>query len=129
MIHPIRTEALDAITATVPAETPIHMLNLLLFQPGGQDRYFGDYVGAFRQLMAKLNIDGIAPIWLGNVTAGVAAPDGEQWDAALIVRYPSMAAFRAIVESEAYRTQVEPHRLAALRDWRLIAQVALPLPG
>ena len=51
--------------------------------------------------------------------ARLVGPEGARWDAAVLNEYADFAAFRAIVDSEAYRTQVEPHRLAALDEFRL----------
>lgn len=53
----------------------------------------------------------------------VVAPADEGWDDVAIVQYPSFAAFRAVIESEDYRTTAEPHRMAALDDMRLIAML------
>lgn len=46
-------------------------------------------------------------------------PEGEQWDAMLTVRYPSPAAFRAMVNDSTY-LEAAAHRTAALADSRLI---------
>ena len=130
MIYEISTTSIASLATTLPAHAPVCMLNLLRFRPnGGRDRYFGDYVAAFRAIMRDKGIDGIAPVWSGSVVGMVAGPDGEKWDAVLIVRYPSLAAFRAIVESDAYRDNAAPHRIGALIDWRLIAQTEVPLPA
>ena len=126
MLHEIRTDMLDRL-APVLDDQPVFMLNLLRFRPGrGREIYFNDYVTAFRAIVAARGIDGIAPIWTGDVAGFVAGPAGEAWDAALVVRYPSLAAFRAIVDSAEYRDTAAPHREAALLDWRLIAQTEMP---
>ena len=59
--------------------------------------------------------------------AGV-APAGEQWDDVALVERPSFEVFRTLVESEAYRKEADPHRAAALADWRLIATGKADLP-
>jgi hypothetical protein len=126
MIHPIHAATLDRLAATLDRDAPVVMLNLLRFDPaGGQARYFGDYVPAFRRIAAALGIEGIAPLWSGAVAAPLAAPAGEAWDAVVLVRYPRLADFAAIVASAAYRRDAAPHREAALHDWRLIAQTEL----
>ncbi len=63
--------------------------------------------------------------WFGSVMTCLVAPPGERWDEIAIVRYPSFAAFRSYVESEAYETEAVPHKVAALDDWRLLATVKL----
>ena len=130
MNHEIHTTTLDRLSTTIPAASPIYMLNLLRFRPdGGREIYLGSYVPAFRAIAAAQGIEGIEPIWTGDVAGFVAGPEGETWDAILIVRYPSVAAFRAIVESDEYRDKAAPHRLAAVVDWRLIAQTEMARPG
>jgi hypothetical protein len=129
MIHPIQSASLDTMADRIPAGTPVHMLNLLRFRPGGRNSYFGSYVDAFRTILTDMGIEGVQPIWAGDVAGFVAGPDGEAWDAVLIVRYPSLAAFRAIVESDRYRDEALPHRLSAVSDWRLIAQTEMPRPA
>ncbi|WP_061931887.1 hypothetical protein [Aureimonas sp. AU22] len=126
MNHSIASTSLDTLAERIPADTPVHMLNLLRFRPGGRDVYFCDYVGAFRAILTGMGIDGVRPIWTGDVAGFAAGPEDEAWDAVLIVRYPSLAAFRAIVESQRYRDEALPHRLSAVADWRLIAQTEMP---
>lgn len=126
MLRPIQSAAIDQFAQERGEDTPLVMLNLLQFQPdGGRERYFGHYIPAFRAIAAQYGIEGIAPIWTGEVRAMVAAPAEEVWDAVLLVRYPSLAAFRTIVDSGAYQTEAAPHREAALRDWRLVAQTEM----
>jgi uncharacterized protein YjbI with pentapeptide repeats len=52
------------------------------------------------------------------------APEGEDWDDAILVEYPSVEAFRTMIESPDYLAAA-PHRTAALIDSRLIACEAL----
>ena len=61
--------------------------------------------------------------------AGFVAPAGEQWDGIAIVEYLGFDAFRTLVESNAYKAQAHPHRVAALADWRLIATGKADMPG
>jgi hypothetical protein len=51
----------------------------------------------------------------------VAGPDGEKWDLVTVVRYESLKGFRDMVESKLYKDEVEPHRVAGLEEWRLVA--------
>jgi uncharacterized protein (DUF1330 family) len=126
MLHPIQSAAIDQLGRTLGDHTPFVMLNLLRFEPeGGRERYFGHYLPAFRAIAARHAIHDIAPIWMGEVRTMLAGPAEETWDAVLLVRYPSLAAFRTIVDSEAYRSDAAPHREAALRDWRLVAQTEM----
>jgi hypothetical protein len=38
-----------------------------------------------------------------------------------VVRYESLKGFRDMVESKLYKDEVEPHRVAGLEEWRLVA--------
>ena len=132
--------ALDAAAESAGSSgKPIFMLNLLRYNAqarypdgaglapcSGREAYFQRYVPAFGKLAEGT---GIKPFWIGNVLAGIVAPAGEQWDDVAIVEYPSFDAFRTLVESDAYRKEADPHRAAALADWRLIATGKADLPG
>ena len=48
------------------------------------------------------------------------APEAEAWDDAVLVEYPSRAAFLKMLSEPTYQAAV-PHRSAALMDSRLIA--------
>ena len=131
-------DAMDAVEATVPAGQPILMVNLLryndqaAYQAGtdavpcsGREAYFTRYVPAFGKLTEGT---GIKPFWVGAVQGAIVAPSDEWWDDVAIVEYPSFGAFRQVVESDAYKAEADPHRCAALADWRLIATVKTDLP-
>lgn len=129
MTYEIDSASLDWLAAELPETSPVFMLNLLRFQPnGGREAYFDDYLPAFRAIAAEQGIEGIAPVWTGNVASIVAGADEEWWDTVLVVRYPSLHAFRAIAESARYRETAAPYREAALRDWRLVAQTEMVRP-
>jgi uncharacterized protein (DUF1330 family) len=131
-----RTTVLDPAIVSVtaqsfPADTPVYMVNLLRYKEhadygnaagaspcSGKEVYFQRYAGWFRKIAAS---QGVKVLFLGNVSAGIAAPKDEQWDDIVIVEYPSFDTFRRIVESEEYLADAAPHRKAALEDWRLIA--------
>ena len=131
-------DALRAAAAAGATGQPVYMLNLLRyneraaydgdagFEPcSGREAYFQRYVPAFGALAQGT---GIKPFWIGKVLAGVVAPADERWDDVAIVEYPSFDAFRTLVESEAYKRTADPHRTAALADWRLIAIRQADLP-
>lgn len=132
-------DALEAAAALASTGQPIFMVNLLRYNEqanyggdaglppcSGRDAYFGRYVPAFSELAKGT---GIKPLWVGKVLAGVVGPAGERWDDAAIVEYPSFYAFRTLVDSDAYKAKADPHRAAALADWRLIATSNMDLPG
>lgn len=66
-------------------------------------------------------------IWAAPAHATVIGPEGESWDMAFGVRYPSRKAFLAMATDPGYLAVV-PHRSAALADSRLIL-CDVPGPG
>lgn len=124
-------DALTAAEASVSPDQPIFMVNLLRYNQqaiydassefppcSGREAYFQRYVPAFSEIAEGT---GIKPFWIGNVAAAIVAPADEHWDDVAVVEYPSFKAFRDLVESGAYMAKADPHRAAALADWRLIA--------
>ncbi|WP_343712002.1 hypothetical protein [Inquilinus sp.] len=84
----------------------------------GREAFFDRYVPAFNAVTQGQDI---GAQWIGTVQAVLAGPAGEAWDDVALVRYPNFAAFRANFESDAYRRNADPHRRAALADFRLLA--------
>ncbi len=137
------SEALLAAAGAVPADQPIFMVNLVRYKEradyggehpdlppcSGREAYFQRYVPAFNQVVAALQAEGIKPVWLGGVLASIVAPSAEQWDHLVIVEYPTYAMLRRVLESPEYQAQADPHRRAALADWRFIATAKLDLPS
>ena len=73
-------------------------------------------------------IPGIQVLFLGAVHAGIVIGPEEIWDEVALVEYPSLEAFRSIVESQDYHAEADPHRKAALENWRLIATSKVTTP-
>lgn len=131
-------EALKKGAAMDLSGQPLFMVNLLRynsqatyegegFEPcSGREAYFERYVPAISEMAEGT---GIKPFCVGNALAGIVGPSDEAWDDVAIVEYPSFEAFRTLVESEAYKAKADPHRRAALADWRLIATSKMDLPG
>ena len=129
------SEAINRAAASIPAGQPIVMVNLLRYHQraeypdraseplSGREAYHQGYVPAFGKLASV--IPGIQVLFLGAVQAGIVIGPEEIWDEVALVAYPSLEAFRSIVESEDYRVDAEPHRKAALADWRLIAMAKM----
>ena len=126
---------LDAAVATFPDDTPVYMVNLLRFhdqarystsdaQPcSGQEAYLSRYLPAFNQVVAPYG--GSELVFAGAVVARVVGPVDDTWDAVGVARYPSIRAFRDLTNDTDYQASAEPHRRAALADWRLYATAAL----
>jgi uncharacterized protein (DUF1330 family) len=96
---------------------PVVMLNLVRFRDEAAD---GDgsgrdaYVRYSRGFVPLLKRCGGTILWAGDVT-GVAIGDdaGDQWDYAVLVRYPDRHAFVNTITSDDYRA-INHHRLAGL---------------
>jgi len=134
-IHPSEPQ-LQAFLAQ-PDDGPIVMINLLRWRDraeypdgagetpcSGQEAY-GRYSDAVAPLLAEV---GGRPIWIGLARTTLIAPEGEAWDNAILVEYPSRKAFLDMTTSEAYRA-VAHHRRAALADSRLIVTSGTLVPA
>jgi uncharacterized protein (DUF1330 family) len=103
-------EQLDALSAD-EHDGPVVMLNLVRYDGAGGKEEYLTYSRGFIPLLKQL---GGTILWGGDVT-GVAIGDdaADDWDYAVLVRYPSRQAFVDVMTSEAYAA-INPHRLAAL---------------
>ncbi|MEJ8281197.1 DUF1330 domain-containing protein [Pseudonocardia spirodelae] len=80
-------------------DQPITMLNLLRFAEGGEARY-DDYIAHFRATAARF---GAEVVYFGRGLAPVVAEPGQEWDAVLLVSYPSRRAFSDMVRDPGYQ--------------------------
>jgi len=98
---------------------PVVMLNLLRFLPDGR----ASYDAYLRQLNETfLPRYGGEVLYAGDGSTVLAAEPGQQWDAVLLVRYPSRQAFSQMVADPDYQ-QVTRLRTAALSEAVLQATV------
>lgn len=95
---------------------PIVMLNLLRFAEGGREKYF-EYTRAVGPSLAKV---GGEVVYFGQGRTALVAESGQAWDAVLLVRYPSRAAFSAMVADPEYQ------KIAHLRTEALVEAVLQP---
>ncbi len=92
-LYPTR-EQLEKLLAD-PAPTPVVMLNLLCFKPGGEAAYLR-YAGPMRQIVEAR---GGRFLWSGRVTSQVVGDGGGGVQIAALVEYPSRKAFVEIATS------------------------------
>ena len=120
-----------AIFKDLPADRPIHMLNLIRLKAraeypadhpdhgkalSGLDAYRA-YGRTSGPVFARV---GGRQVWAGKPQVVVTGPqDAEQWDLAFIAEYPSVAAFIEMVRDPDYREHVK-HRTAGVADSRLV---------
>ena len=93
-------------------DSPVVMLNLLRFTDDGRETY-ARYAQAFQETFAPRY--GVEVVYAGNGDTALVADDGQQWDAVLIVRYPSRRAFSQMIADPQYQ-QITHLRTAALRE-------------
>lgn len=134
----LRSDAVIAAAAALPAEQPVLMLNLLRYRdqvvyddpttqpPQTGQQAFQAYVDAFLQFNnpAEFTI-----VFQGAAQAQLAGLPGEQWDAVALIEYRNLDVFRRWVESDFYTRQMAPIRRAALADWRLMLLTRPDTPG
>jgi uncharacterized protein (DUF1330 family) len=101
---------------------PVVMLNLLRFAPDGRESY-DRYAREIRPFLEKV---GAQLVYFGDCSTILVAPDGHEWDAVLLVRYPSREAFSRMVADPDYQ-QITGLRTAALSD--AILQATAPVGG
>jgi uncharacterized protein (DUF1330 family) len=121
----------EQIKALVDSEldTPVVMLNLLKFAErsvggngagSGRDSYarYGDRV---RSMLEDV---GGRVLWQGRADSVVIGGEVDDWDAVILVEYPSRKAFLEMTSSPKYG-DVAKDRTAGLADSRLIAMTEL----
>lgn len=80
-------------------DAPIVMLNLLRFAEGGAARYDA-YLAHFRPHAEKV---GAQVLYFGHGADPIVAEQGQDWDAVLLVSYPSRRAFSDMVRDPGYQ--------------------------
>ncbi len=124
-----RPEQMEALLASANDGQPIVMINLLRYRDeavyeagAGHDPCTGReaYARYGNGALPLIGKHGGRPIWAGGVLSAAIAPEGEAWDDAVLVEYPSLQDFIDMTTSEAY-LEVAVHRTAALDDSRLVA--------
>lgn len=131
-IHPISQTALSQIANTHDPLKPVYMLNLWRFRPTASYAPEHAHLSAgpcsgleatdrYQAAITSVLPPGAVLHFVGNVEGFVAGPEGEKWDWVAVVRYETLQGFRDMVGSQKYKEEVEPHRVAGLEEWRLIA--------
>ncbi len=102
---------------------PIWMLNLLRFNEGGAERYarYGDAV------LPMVEKRGGKILFRAAARMTAIGPSDEQWDAMILVMYPSRDLFFEMLTSDEYQA-IASLRNEALLDSRLVMTTELPLP-
>ena len=98
---------------------PVVMLNLLRFTEGGRESY-DQYAKALSETF--LPRYGGEVLYAGDGRTPLVAEQGQDWDAVLLVRYPSREAFSRMVADPEYQ-EVTAWRTGALTEAVLQATV------
>ena len=130
----ISSEMTAAAAQTLAGKGSVYMVNLVryreqaVYRPGknyppcsGREAFLQRYVPAVGKMTSKLPPGSAKMAFYGTVHAALVAPPGEVWDHIAIGEYSSFEVLRDLIESHEYKELAEPHRLAALEDWRFIA--------
>jgi uncharacterized protein (DUF1330 family) len=78
---------------------PVVMLNLIKYKPGGRESYRA-YSRAMQHYLPKI---GAEVLYAGNCSTALVAPEAWDWDALLVVRYPSRETFVNMVRDPEYQ--------------------------
>jgi uncharacterized protein (DUF1330 family) len=111
-------------------ETPVVMLNLLKFAEraggdgDGTESGRDSYARYGERVRSMLEQTGARVLWQGRADSVVIGGDTDDWDAVILVEYPSRQAFLEMTSSPQYR-EVSKDRSAGLADSRLIAMTEL----
>ena len=97
---------------------PVVMLNLLKFADGGREHY----EAYAREIVPFLERVGAHVVYLGDTSTTLVAPEAHEWDAVLLVQYPSRASFSRMVADPEYQ-QITHLRTRALTEAVLEATV------
>ncbi len=126
-------ERMQAFLRDAGDESPIVMINLLRYREqadyppdSGAEACSGREAYQRYGEVASRHVASVGGrmLWIGSVAGTLIAPDAEEWDDAILVQYPSRAAFLEMVAKPEYQAIVF-HRTAALADSRLIATTTL----
>jgi uncharacterized protein (DUF1330 family) len=98
---------------------PVVMLNLLRFADGGRPGY-EEYARRIVPFLAEV---GAEVVYVGDCSTALVAPEQHDWDAMLLVRYPSRAAFSQMVANPAYQ-EITGLRTDSLSD--AVLQATIP---
>jgi uncharacterized protein (DUF1330 family) len=117
-VEPNETQLAALLCAAADNDEPVVMINLLQFGPDGAESY-QRYAKAVQPFLESV---GASVLYAGDASHVVAGEiDQPWWDAIVVVRYPSRAAFVAMATNPDYQERAHVHREAALESTHLIA--------
>jgi uncharacterized protein (DUF1330 family) len=106
-------------------DAPVAMLNLVRLRPESADGNGSGWAAYLRYsalVTPMIKARGGTILWAGDAeTVVVGDPSGNVWDFAVLVQYPSRAAFIDMMTSPDYEMLANPHRTNGVADHVIIA--------
>ncbi len=96
--EPLNREGFAAFAERAEEDTPVVMLNLLAFRPGGGRECYEEYGEAVAPLLEKV---GGRTVFIGAPAQALLGDDS--WDLAVLVEYPTRKSFLDMVGSAEYQ--------------------------
>jgi uncharacterized protein (DUF1330 family) len=100
---------------------PVVMLNLLRFKEDMRGKY-EEYARAIRPFLEEYDAQ---VLYVGDCSTKLVAPNEQEWDTILLVRYPSRQAFSSMVADPKYQ-EITGLRTESLED--AVLQATVPWP-
>ncbi|WP_231980651.1 MULTISPECIES: DUF1330 domain-containing protein [unclassified Mycobacterium] len=117
-IEPNEGQLATLVAAASDNDSPVVMINLLQFKQDGA----AHYQRYAKEVQPFLESVGATLVYAGDASHVVAGDlDRPFWDAIVVVRYPSRAAFVSMATNPEYYERAHVHRAAALHSTHLVA--------
>ena len=107
----------------LPDTGPVVMINLVRFRDratDGNGSGWDAYLRYSQMTMPLIKARGGTALWAGNVEGAAFGDPGKRWDYAVLVQYPSRAAFLDMVTSDDY-AKANEHREAGAEEHLILA--------
>jgi uncharacterized protein (DUF1330 family) len=108
---------------SLPDTGPVVMINLVRFRErstDGNGSGWDAYLRYSQMTMPLIKARGGTALWAGNVQGAAFGDAGKRWDYAVLVMYPSRAAFLDMVTSADY-AKANVHREAGAEEHLILA--------
>ena len=113
----------ETFVRSLPDQGPVVMINLVRFKAAaasGGGSGWDAYLRYSQAVSPLIKAVGGTVLWAGDVEGAAYGEAGGGWDYAVLVRYPSRAAFLAMVTSDAY-ADANIHREHGVDDHLILA--------
>ena len=111
--------------AEMQQQGPVVMVNLMRFRErslDGDGSGWDAYLRYSAVTVPMIKARGGTLLWTGEARAVALGPQqGNDWDFAALVYYPTVTAFIDMMTSKAYETEADPHRVNACAEHVIIA--------